>query len=226
MKYLTQYVPQGSGEGMSDGYVVVEEDGVLKAQRLSLDGTTATPDGTTEAIGNVGLFATGMDEPAYNGSGTGGAAKFYKCASVDTDNKTWAGYEMMLQDNKYVQSTVLTNGLFFTTVEPVVGTVYTADALITAFPYTGIFGTVDNIAYTSYSCPINPDDYVFGDYVISASTELPQDQTDNRTAYNAFVENESHFVGHAGITFLRMRCIHIATVVIKLFYKAKFLDIS
>ena len=125
----------------------------------------------------------------------GGTATFYKCASVDAANKTWVGYEMMLQDNKYVQSTVLTNGLFFTTVEPVAGNVYTADALITAFPYTGNYGTVESITYSSYSCPINPDDYVFGDYVISASTELPQDQTDNRTAYNAFVENPTGEVG-------------------------------
>ena len=43
MKYLTQYAPPGSG--ISDGYVVIEEAGVLKAQKLSFDGTTATPDG-------------------------------------------------------------------------------------------------------------------------------------------------------------------------------------
>ena len=73
MKYLTQYVPQGSG--ISDGYVAIEEAGVLKAQKLSFDGTTATPDGTAEVIDNVGLFATGMDEPAYEGSDGGSTEK-------------------------------------------------------------------------------------------------------------------------------------------------------
>ena len=52
MKYLTQYVPQGSG--ISDGYVAIEEAGVLKVQKLTFDGTTATPDGTAEVIDNVG----------------------------------------------------------------------------------------------------------------------------------------------------------------------------
>ena len=154
-------------------------------------GVSIADDSTINQCANAITLITG------GGSSVGGM-KFYKCASVDVANKTWAGYEMMLQDNKYVQSTVLTNGLFFTTVEPVAGNVYTADALITAFPYTGIFGTVDNIAYTSYSCPINPDDYVFGDYVISASTELTQNQSDIRTAYNAFVEREQADAGEIG----------------------------
>lgn len=127
MKYLTQYVPQGSG-GISEGYVVVEEDGVLKAQKLSFNGTEAAPDGATEAIGNVGLFATGMDEPAYNGSETGDSAKYYKCASVNTSEKTWSGYELVLQDGVYSVSDVETTGLTYSGFTPSVNTMYNEDA--------------------------------------------------------------------------------------------------
>ena len=129
MKYLTQYVPQGSG--ISDGYVVIEEDGVLKAQKLSFDGTTATPDGTAEVIDNVGLFATGMDEPAYEGGTTGGGScKYYKCASVDTTVKTWSGYELILQDGVYTISETLTEGLSYSGFEPLVGRIYSADGML------------------------------------------------------------------------------------------------
>ena len=70
MKYLTNYVPQEKG-GMSAGYVVVEDNGVLKAQKLSFDGTTPQFDGVAEEITDVGIFETGLDEPAYNGGGGG-----------------------------------------------------------------------------------------------------------------------------------------------------------
>lgn len=128
MKYLTQYV---SG-GMSDGYVAVEEDGVLKAQKLSFNGTEAIPDGATEAISNVGLFATGMDEPAYSGSGTGGAAKYYKCASVDTTSKTWTGYELVYNEAGYYElSAALTENLTYSGFTPIVGTMYNESATFT-----------------------------------------------------------------------------------------------
>jgi hypothetical protein len=137
MKYLTQYVPLVSGDGMSDGYVVVEENGELKLQKLSFNGTEATPDGVTEAIGNVGLFATGMDEPAYNGSGTGGVAKYYKCVSVNISENTWTGYELVLNNGKYTVSEALTEGLSYTSVIPSIGSYYTDGCLITCIPYFG-----------------------------------------------------------------------------------------
>ena len=125
MKYLTNYVPAGtSTDGMSAGYVVVEEDGVLKAQKLSFDSETPQFDGESEVITDVGIFETGMEEPAYNGSGTGGTVKYYKCTSVDTVNKTWSGYELVLNDGIYVVSDVLAAGLTYSGFTPVVGTVY------------------------------------------------------------------------------------------------------
>lgn len=144
MKYLTDYLPDvGTGDisyGMSAGYVVVEENGVLKAQKLSFDGTTPQFDGVAEEITNVGIFETGLDAPDYNGSGGGtvtGSCKYYKCASVDTDNKTWSGYELVLADGKYTVSDNLEEGLIYSSATPVVGNVYTADALILCVPYLG-----------------------------------------------------------------------------------------
>ena len=137
MKFLTNYVPQGTG-GMS-GYVVVEDNGILKAQKLSFDGTTPQFDGVAEEITDVGIFETGLDEPAYNGSGGGGTAKYYKCASVDATNKTWAGYELVLEDGVYVVSDALTDGLTYSAMTPKVNEVYTADALIkVGVYYTGM----------------------------------------------------------------------------------------
>lgn len=128
-QYATVISQMSTGSSdIGDAYVVVEEDGVLKAQRLSLDGTTASPDGATETIGNVGLFATGMNEPAYNGSGTGGSAKYYKCASVNTSEKTWNGYELVLQDGIYVVSDTETTGLTYAGFTPAVNTMYNEDA--------------------------------------------------------------------------------------------------
>jgi hypothetical protein len=47
----------------------VEENGVLKAQKLAFDGTVASDHGSPEDIGTVGIFATNREEPAYKGSG-------------------------------------------------------------------------------------------------------------------------------------------------------------
>ena len=129
MKYLTNYVPQEKG-GMSAGYVVVEDNGVIKAQKLSFDGTTPQFDGVAEEITDVGIFETGLDEPAYDGGGTGGAAKYYKCSSVNTSEKTWSGYELVLQDGVYVVSDVETMGLVYTSIKPNVGIVYAENALV------------------------------------------------------------------------------------------------
>ena len=142
MKYLTNYVPQEKG-GMSAGYVVVEDNGVIKAQKLSFDGTTPQFDGVAEEITDVGIFETGLDEPAY--SGGGGTAKYYKCSSVDTSNKTWTGYELVLQDGVYIVSDTLTEDLIYTGFTPVVGTIYNEDTTLT-------IGTLFSKAETLEGC--------------------------------------------------------------------------
>lgn len=111
----------GGGGGSSDGYVVVEVDGVLKAQKLAFDGTMASPDGSAEEIGSVGIFNTGMEEPAYKGMGGG---SFYKCASVDV--ATWSGYEALIDGDTGVWSfsETVTTGLTYNKITPQVGKVY------------------------------------------------------------------------------------------------------
>ena len=73
------------------------------------------------------------------GGGSVGGMKFYKCASVDTDNKTWSGYELVLQDGVYVVSDTLTEDLAYTGFKPVVGKVYSEDGFIEVKDYyTGL----------------------------------------------------------------------------------------
>lgn len=167
MKYLTNYVPQGTGDTSA-----------FEAAALAIIGDEST-------IPDIPVPETP----------SGSSMKFYQCTAVDTTAKTWSGKELVLTDGVYVVSETETAGLTYTTVTPELNVVYSSDCLIIAFPYTGVYGTVDNISYSSYSCPINPTSYTFGDYVISASSELTQNQADTRTAYNAFVENPDGEVG-------------------------------
>ena len=148
MKYLTNYVSQGT-DGMSAGYVVVEDNGVLKAQKLTFDGTTPQFDGVAEEIADVGIFETGLDEPAYNGSGGGGTAKYYKCDSVDTANKTWSGYELVLQDGVYVVSDTLTEDLAYTGFKPVVGKVYNEGTTILVGMFTTASETLEGCVFAA-----------------------------------------------------------------------------
>lgn len=61
----------------------------------------------------------------------GKSMQFYKCASVDTASKTWAGYRAVLKDGGYSFETELTEGLFCDEgYTPAVGTVYSEDAMI------------------------------------------------------------------------------------------------
>ena len=64
---------------------------------------------------------------SQGGSGT----KYYKCAAVDTANKTWSGYELVLQDGVYVVSDTLTEGLTYTGYTPNVDCYYNADTTLT-----------------------------------------------------------------------------------------------
>lgn len=190
MKYLTQYVPQGSG--ISDGYVVIEEAGVLKAQKLSLDGTTATPDGTAEVIDNIGLFATGMDEPAYEGGTTGGGScKYYKCASVDTTAKTWSGYELILQEGVYSVSDVVTEGLSYSGFEPLVDRIYSADGMLEVSSFYQGFQLVSPTDMTS-----EEND----EWVITASGYLNSD-TRPYLAFNGAKSNPTGWIS-AGYGYL------------------------
>ena len=72
----------------------------------------------------------GNFEPGKGGGTVSSSMKFYKCASVDTENKTWTGYELVLEDGVYIVSDTLTEDLIYTGFTPKVGNSYTADTLL------------------------------------------------------------------------------------------------
>lgn len=71
--------------------------------------------------------------PFAESSGSGGtSAEYYKCASVDTEAKTWSGYKAVFDSTAGMWSfeSDVTEGLAYTSVTPIVGGIYSADALI------------------------------------------------------------------------------------------------
>ena len=104
---------------------------LMPGQRLVKVGNTFIP------VGVGGAF-----EPS--GSGT---CKYYKCASVDTANMTWSGYELILTDGAYSVSDVVTEGLSYSAVTPVVGNTYSEDVLILASPYMGWKAPADGLVF-------------------------------------------------------------------------------
>ena len=57
---------------------------------------------------------------------------YYKCASVDTEAKAWSGYKAVFDSTAGMWSfeDTVTEGLSYTSVTPIVGSIYSADALI------------------------------------------------------------------------------------------------
>lgn len=73
------------------------------------------------------------------GEGGGGSTDFYKCASVDTVNKTWTGYKAVLADGIYTFDSTVTTGLTYGTgFIPEVDTVYNSDATIKSSLWQGL----------------------------------------------------------------------------------------
>ena len=66
------------------------------------------------------------------GGTSGTSAEYYKCASVDTSAKTWSGYKAVFDSTAGTWSfeDTVTEGLTYTSVTPVVGRIYSADALV------------------------------------------------------------------------------------------------
>lgn len=75
------------------------------------------------------------------GSLSGGTSvEYYKCASVDVSAKTWSGYKAVFDSGTGTWSfeSGVTAGLAYTNVTPIVGGIYSADALvIVSLLYTG-----------------------------------------------------------------------------------------
>ena len=121
---LPRYVKTAPRENFANS--VVKEGAVLL---FSEDGETLVakhPDGTFSEIGS--------------GSSGGTSAEYYKCASVDTSAKTWSGYKAVFDSTAGTWSfeSGVTAGLTYTSVTPIVGGIYSADALvIVSLLYTG-----------------------------------------------------------------------------------------
>ena len=115
------------------------------------------------------------------GSLSGGTSvEYYKCASMDTEAKTWSGCKAVFDSTAGTWSfeSDVTAGLAYTSVTPVVGVIYTIDALVTvASVYTGFYAT---------SSPLNPGSNNSGVWEITASSFLDS----NRNAYKAFDERQ------------------------------------
>ena len=101
---------------------------------LSLDGAR---DALVTAINNKG-GSLSQDSTLYQcadavGSLSGGtSAEYYKCASVDTEAKTWSGYKAVFDSTAgtWSFSDTVTGGLSYIGITPVVGKIYSADTTI------------------------------------------------------------------------------------------------
>lgn len=97
----------------------------LNFQKLSFSGTEPSNDGKAVVINEYNTWKGTLPLPESGGSST---TEYYKCASVDTENKTWTGYKAVLTDGVYsfenTETTGLTYGERYT---PAVGNVYDAD---------------------------------------------------------------------------------------------------
>ena len=107
----------------------------------SLDTVLSALDGARDALvtainakgGSLADNATLYQCADAVGSLSGGtSAEYYKCASVDTSAKTWSGYEAVFDSGTGMWSfeSDVTAGLAYTSVTPVVGGIYSADALV------------------------------------------------------------------------------------------------
>lgn len=89
--------------------------------------------------GDKGLLVNNKFFIPFAESSGGGSADFYKCASVDTEAKTWSGYKAVFDSTAgtWSFSDTVTDGLTYTSVTPIEGGIYSADALAKMSLYTG-----------------------------------------------------------------------------------------
>jgi hypothetical protein len=107
---------------------------------MALNDILTSMDGARDALvtainnkgGSLSDSATLYECADAVGSLSGGtSAEYYKCASVDTSAKTWSGYKAVQQENGgYTFEETVTTGLTYTTITPVVGSIYSADCMI------------------------------------------------------------------------------------------------
>lgn len=78
----------------------------------------------------------------------GGSAEYYRCASVDTSSHTWTGYKAVLNGGVYTFENTVTQGLVYASITPVIGNIYSADALVKVSNiYTGNTIPTDGLVF-------------------------------------------------------------------------------
>lgn len=84
--------------------------------------------------GNITLnlkLPDGTILPLSGGGSSGGGAVYFKCASIDTVNKTWTGYRAVLTDGVYSFEGTETTGLIYgTAFTPAENSIYNTDATV------------------------------------------------------------------------------------------------
>ena len=119
------------------------------------------------------------------GGGGGSSMNFYRCSAVDTTNRKWSGYKLIIVDGHYDYEAQATTGLSYTWITPEVGTVYSADAMIIVrsviLPPSGPASPVNMSGYTDVD-----------GWTVSADSEYPGELV----AWKAFKNTQS------GITWL------------------------
>ena len=129
----------------------------------SLDTVLSALDGARDALvtainakgGSLADNATLYQCAETVGSLSGGtSAEYYKCASVDTEAKTWSGYKAVFDSGAGTWSfeSEVTEGLTYTSVTPETGGIYSADALvIVSLLYSGTPVLTSPTGMTDYS---------------------------------------------------------------------------
>jgi hypothetical protein len=169
------------------GYIINNDDGSVYFQRVKeVDGEIAN-DGDPVLISGANIPETGVDEPEYvcDSPATAGC-EFYKCASVDTANKTWDGYKAVKVDGVYSFEETLTTGLSYDIITPLIDSIYNSDAsakiasLLTLFPETGL--TFSNALSSA-------DGWRFAGAEIVQDDTRPVFQTSGGSTYAVWEEN-------------------------------------
>lgn len=143
--------------------------------------TPAMKIGSSIIVGGIGgNFIPG------GGGGSSSSMDLYKCSAVDTTNKLWSGYKLIVVDGRYEYEAQATTRLSYTWITPEVGTVYSADAMI-------IVRSVI-LPPSGPASPVNMSGYTDADgWTVSADSEYPG----ALVAWKAFKNTQS-----GGITWL------------------------
>lgn len=149
------FIPGGpSGAPVADIVLgQVNADGGFQA--LSFNGTEASNSGDPEVVENYYTYNGVFPVPECNGGG-GGSCDYYKCASVDSDNKTWNGYKAVWseKDGYSFEETVTENLSYGSALVPVPGGVYDSNARMEV---SKLFEAIKPITTNDTSCLIYID---------------------------------------------------------------------